>query len=74
MKQETMVHDFGLRYRRLTIIAVQTLLIPLAYYAAFLLRFDFGSMEFWHDVYFKSVPLLIISRLIFFYYIDLFSG
>jgi len=74
MKQETKVHDFGLRYRRLTIIATQTLLIPLAYYAAFLLRFDFGNTELWHDVYFKSVPLLIISRLIFFYYIDLFSG
>lgn len=74
MKPETIANDFGLRYRRFAIIATQTLLIPLAYYSAFLLRFDFGNKELWHDVYFKSVPLLIVSRLIFFYYIDLFSG
>jgi len=74
MKSETITKDFGLRYRRFAIIAVQTLLIPLAYYFAFLLRFDFKDTDFWHDVYFKTVPLLIVSRLIFFYYIDLFSG
>ena len=59
MKPETKVNDFGLRYRRLAIIATQTLLIPLAYYGAFLLRFDFGNTEFWQDAYFKTVPLLI---------------
>ncbi len=63
-----------LRYRRFAIIVTQTLLIPLAYYLAFLLRFDFGHTEIWHDAYFKTVPLLIVCRLIFFYYIDLFSG
>ena len=74
MKSKTTVKDFGLRYRRLAIIVIQTLLIPLAYYFAFLLRFDFQDTEFWNDVYFKTVPLLIVSRLIFFYYSNLFSG
>ena len=74
MKPETRVNKFGLRHRRLAIIATQTLLIPLAYYTAFLLRFDFGNTELWNDAYFKTVPLLIVCRLILFYYIDLFSG
>ena len=38
------------------------------------MRFDFGETGLWHEAYFKTVPLLIVSRLIFFYYIDLFSG
>jgi len=74
MKTETITNDFGLRYRRLVIIATQTLLIPSAYYLAFLLRFDFGNTGLWQDAFFKTVPLLIVCRLIFFYYIDLFSG
>jgi FlaA1/EpsC-like NDP-sugar epimerase len=74
MKTETTTKKFGLRYRRLSIIATQALLIPLSYYGAFLLRFDFGNTEFWQDAFLKTVPLLIVCRLIFFYYIDLFSG
>ena len=36
MEPINVAKDFGLRYRRLAIIATQTLLIPLAYYVAFL--------------------------------------
>jgi FlaA1/EpsC-like NDP-sugar epimerase len=74
MEPKTNTIDPSLPFRRLFIITGQTLLIPLAYYAAFLLRFDFGHTELWLDVFYKTVPLLIVCRLIFFYYIDLFSG
>lgn len=74
MEPGATTNDASLQLRRIFIIAGQALLIPFAYYCAFLLRFEFGYTEFWHTVYFKTVPLLIVSRLVFFYYIDLFSG
>jgi len=74
MQQEPINNDFILRNRRFAIIMTQTLLIPLAYYCALLLRFDFANPELWQDIFFKTVPLLIVCRLVFFYYIDLFSG
>lgn len=74
MEPENTSQVFFLRNRRLVIIVTQALLVPLAYYFAFLLRFDFASTALWHDVFFKTVALLIVCRLVFFYYMDLFSG
>lgn len=73
-----MAHDTEkslLRYRRVFIVLIQVLLIPLSYFLAFLLRFDFYvSDEFVIQPFLKTVPLLIVSRLLLFYYVDLFSG
>ncbi|MCP4716878.1 MAG: polysaccharide biosynthesis protein [Deltaproteobacteria bacterium] len=63
-----------LKHRRALIIIVQTLLIPFSYFTAFLLRFDFYIDEYILSNYLKTLPLLIIARLIFFYYVDLFNG
>jgi FlaA1/EpsC-like NDP-sugar epimerase len=71
----TLFEKIVLPYRRFFIIAVQILLIPLSYFIAFLLRFDFYiDQRLLIDPYVKTLPLLFVSRIIFFYYIDLFSG
>ena len=63
-----------MEYRRLLIIAVQTILIPISYCLAFLLRFDFDLPPQQIDNILKTAPVLIVARLFFFYYFDLFSG
>ncbi len=61
--------------RRLLIVLIQVLLIPFSYFIAFMLRFDFFlDRTLVIEPYLKTVPLLIVSRLILFYYVDLFSG
>ncbi len=61
--------------RRILIILIQALLIPVSYFTAFLLRFDFYiDVELVLLPYFKTLPLLIAARLLMFYYVDLFSG
>jgi FlaA1/EpsC-like NDP-sugar epimerase len=63
-----------LKYRRILIIAVQAILIPISYCLAFLLRFDFYLPPQQIDNILKTAPILIVARLFFFYYFDLFSG
>ncbi|MCX8044896.1 MAG: polysaccharide biosynthesis protein [Desulfobacterota bacterium] len=64
-----------LNNRRLVIILSQTLLIPISYFFAFLLRFDFYiDQQLVIEPFLKTVPFLIAARLILFYYVDLFSG
>lgn len=61
--------------RRFFIILTQTLLIPFSYFSAFLLRFDFYiDYQLVIEPFLKTVPFLVIARLLLFYYIDLFSG
>jgi FlaA1/EpsC-like NDP-sugar epimerase len=67
--------NFIINYRRLLIILAHTLFIPFSYFIAFLLRFDFTIYQsLVTEPFLKTVPLLMVSRLIFFYYFDLFSG
>jgi len=64
-----------LKNRRLFIVLSQTLLIPLSYFLAFLLRFDFYiDQQLVIEPFLKTVPFLIAARLLLFYYVDLFSG
>jgi len=69
------IESFVTKHRRLFIIVIQTLLVPLSYFASFLLRFDFAIyQDLVIDPFYKTVVLLIIARLVLFYYFDLFSG
>jgi len=63
-----------IKYRRLGIIGIQAILIPVSFCLSFLLRFDFSLPSNQIDNILKTVPVLIVSRLFFFYYFDLFSG
>jgi len=69
-KINTPEFDWG----RGSILIIQTLLIPLSYYFAFLLRFDFGIPHEQIDVLLKTFPILIVVRLITFYYMSMFDG
>ncbi len=61
-------------YRRALIFLANLLLIPLAYLAAFAIRFDFHIPAWEWDRYVATVPYLVIVRLIVFERYGLFRG
>ena len=70
----TYFQNILLEYRKLLIIGVQAIIIPLSYFLSFGLRFDFTIPPHQVENFLKTVPLLILMRLLFLYYFDLFSG
>lgn len=67
--------NFILRYRRVNIILFHLGLIVSAYFVAFFLRFDFiFPREYFISVIPKTLPLLILIKLLFFYFFGLYSG
>lgn len=74
MKLFDSIQDLFLSYRRLVIILGQLLLIPFSFFTAFLLRFDFTLDQLYIELFLITLPFLLVSRLICFYYFDLFSG
>jgi FlaA1/EpsC-like NDP-sugar epimerase len=70
----TFLQNSLLKYRKLLIIAVQSTIIPVSYFLAFGLRFDFEIPPNQIENFLKTVPLLIAIRLLLLYYFDLFSG
>jgi len=65
---------FIVKYRRVFIVVTNLLLIALAYYTAFILRFDFNLSGEYYKVFLKTLPLLILIKLVIFYYFGLFRG
>lgn len=66
---------FAIKNRRLLIFLIQALLVPFSYFFSFLLRFDFIIYEnLVIEPFLKTVVLLLVARLVLFYYFDLFSG
>lgn len=63
-----------LKYRRIFIIATHLALICLSYYLSFLARFDFPIPYEYYLVLLKTLPLLLIIKLVVFYYFGLFRG
>src|SRR6266571_1255598 len=61
-------------YRRALIFLANLLLIPLAYLAAFAIRFDFHIPAWEWDRYLATLPYLVIVRLIVFERYGLFRG
>ena len=60
--------------RRPLIVLLHLCLILVAYIFAFYLRFEFTLFpENWHAIL-KTLPLLIITKLLFFYFFGLFAG
>ena len=70
----TFLQNSLLKYRKLLIIAFQSTIIPVSYFLAFGLRFDFEIPPNQIENFLKTVPLLIAIRLLLLYYFDLFSG
>ena len=63
-----------LSYRRLLIVLANLLLIPLAYYAAFAIRFDFHIPGWELGRFVATLPYLLAVRLIVFERYGLFRG
>jgi len=66
--------SFLLIYRRPFIILVHLLLIIAAYILSFILRFDFRLPETYGQTIIKTIPLLIVIKLLIFNYFGLFTG
>ena len=63
-----------LRLRRPIVLALHLLLIPVGYYAAFSLRFDFRPPAPYIDLFWRTVPYLAALRLACFALFGLFHG
>jgi FlaA1/EpsC-like NDP-sugar epimerase len=63
-----------IRLRRPIVLALHLLLIPLAYYAAFALRFDFRPPQVYVDLFWRTLPYLVVLRLASFALFGLFHG
>ena len=63
-----------LRLRRYIVLALHLLLIPLGYYAAFALRFDFRTPPPYEALFWRTVPYLLALRLACFALFGLFRG
>jgi FlaA1/EpsC-like NDP-sugar epimerase len=63
-----------LRLRRPVVLALHLLLVPLGYYMAFALRFDFHPPERHIDLFWRTVPYLMVLRMASFAIFGLFHG
>ena len=63
-----------LKNRRLLILAINIFLVSLSYYATFLLRFDFNLSNDYFKVFLKTLPFLLLVKLLVFHYFGLFRG
>ncbi|MBU1863827.1 MAG: polysaccharide biosynthesis protein [Candidatus Omnitrophica bacterium] len=61
------------RFRNLFIISIHFILIILAYYLSFLLRFDL-NIKLYIPFILETLPILIIVKMIIFYYCGLFHS
>ncbi|MCU1307542.1 MAG: polysaccharide biosynthesis protein CapD [Acidobacteriaceae bacterium] len=61
-------------YRKLLILCSHISLVVLAYYASFLLRFDFSLNDSDGLVFLQTLPLILLVKLSLFYYFSLLSG
>lgn len=63
-----------LGYRKLLILTVETVLIVVAYYGSFLLRFENAFTPNVRHVFLSTLPLVLAIKLAVFAYFGLFSG
>ena len=66
--------NFILKYRRLLVIFTHLILIIAAYLLSFYIRFEFKLPVKYLPIILKTLPLLILIKIVIFYYFDLFSG
>jgi FlaA1/EpsC-like NDP-sugar epimerase len=69
-----MARQFLIRYRRLLIIITHLLLVWTAYSLAFLLRFEFAIPSNYYLVFLKTLPLVLVIKVLVFYYFGIFQG
>ena len=71
--RESKLHEF-VPYRKLLILVSQVVLIAIAYYCAFLLRFDFNLDPPARRLFWKTVAMVVIAKAPFFQVFGLLRG
>jgi FlaA1/EpsC-like NDP-sugar epimerase len=66
--------DLIIRLRRPIVVALHLVLIPVVYYAAFALRFDFDIPESSARIFWATLPYVLVSRIVAFAAFGLFRG
>jgi FlaA1/EpsC-like NDP-sugar epimerase len=62
------------RFRRPVVLALHLALLPIGYYAAFAVRFDFSPPPEYVDLFWQTVPYVVVLRLAAFGVFGLFHG
>ena len=68
------VQAYALRYRKPVIILSHLCLISFSYYLSFVLRFDLSLPDPFRSVFFSTLPLVLLIKLLVFSIFRLFSG
>ena len=66
-------HNF-IQYRLLLIVLSQMILISISYYISFVLRLDTGLDRSMQVVFWQTLPLVVVIKLLVFYYFGLLRG
>ncbi|UCC96145.1 MAG: hypothetical protein JSW40_05205, partial [Candidatus Omnitrophota bacterium] len=67
-----MVYQLVVKYRNFFVMLLHFLLISLAYLGSFYIRFDLKIPPEYFSLMLKTLPVLIVIKLIVFYYFGLF--
>ncbi len=68
------VRAYALRYRKLVIVLSHLCLVSFSYYASFMLRLDLSLTDPYRSVFFKTLPFVLLIKLLVFSIFRLFSG
>ena len=74
MFEEWTLGRFLMNYRRISIFIFQFFLTFLAYIASFLIRFEFKIPADEFDTFLKTLPILLIARMVAYFYYKIDSG
>src|SRR5580704_4115176 len=66
--------DALLRYRMPLIVLSQIILICVSYYSSFVLRLDSSFDAAAHSLFWQTLPLVIVVKLVIFYHFGLLRG
>jgi len=68
------VKAYAIRYRRPIIVLSQACLLAFTYYSSFMLRLDLNLLQPHRRIFFATLPLVLLIKLLVFTYFRLFSG
>ena len=69
-----MWNNFLIKNRRPLIIATHLFLVSFSYWLSFVLRFDFIIPAVYWTVFLKTFPIIILLKLVVFYYSGIYYG
>jgi FlaA1/EpsC-like NDP-sugar epimerase len=69
-----MRQKFLIKYRRLLIVLTHFFLVSVSYWLAFLLRFEFEIPSLYWAIFQKTLPVIILIKMVVFYYMGIYHG